>query len=273
MAILFVLFYLGSATTRGQAALPGQKFQEDTVLLQFRHLDSLSRAQLLTKADLDFIGRHLGQISSKDRLFKWCLTAPAMIDSLIGNGNYAKVVCNNVIYREEIKPAIQTGQATGQEPHWKSIEKNVHRKYGAAFDHDKLLQARIDWYKSRREAQLYAHYLAIQIDRQLTLHQIQPGWMGIWALNNQAWAVFQYDSIKKDLRMALRWSGQVISETDPPSAGYLDTKANLLYKLGKKGAALKLESQAAAMLPLNTDIISNYHKMQAGTATWPDKME
>lgn len=46
----------------------------------------------------------------------------------------------------------------------------------------------------------------------------------------------------------------------------IDTKANLLYKLGKTDEAIALEEQAVATLPGNKQILD---KMKQGLPTWP----
>ena len=54
----------------------------------------------------------------------------------------------------------------------------------------------------------------------------------------------------------------------PNEQDYLDTKANLLYKLGKKEEGLVLEEQAVALAPKDKDIQENYEKMKNGLPTW-----
>jgi hypothetical protein len=74
------------------------------------------------------------------------------------------------------------------------------------------------------------------------------------SMNDNAFLVFRYSNDKQDLEKALGWVDRAIKMTDRPIAAELDTKANLLYKLGNKIEGLKID---------------NYKKMKNGLPTWP----
>lgn len=61
-------------------------------------------------------------------------------------------------------------------------------------------------------------------------------------LNNLAWSYVNTMTDKADLSKALAWSARSL-ELDR-DANYLDTYANLLYKLGRKPEAIKIETEA-----------------------------
>jgi hypothetical protein len=104
-------------------------------------------------------------------------------------------------------------------------------------------------------------------------------------LNNNAWTLFTSCNDRTVLSRALKWSNLAIKlkGTDNGVDGYLDTKANLLYKLGKRKQAIKIEKKA---LQLNTafaqkqgkekgsffeEFSENIQKMEAGSPTWKVK--
>ena len=62
-------------------------------------------------------------------------------------------------------------------------------------------------------------------------------------LNNSAWDIFQYSSSTEDLEYALSLSERSMgSQKNNPT--FMDTYANLLYKVGRKQEALQWEEKA-----------------------------
>jgi len=65
-------------------------------------------------------------------------------------------------------------------------------------------------------------------------------------LNDYAWTVFTKCDDKKILQSALEWSKLTFDKETKKEPGYIDTYANILYKLGKKEEALAWERKAQA---------------------------
>jgi thioredoxin-related protein len=92
------------------------------------------------------------------------------------------------------------------------------------------------------------------------------------SLNEIAWQIFEKVSDKKVLKDALTWSKRSL-ELIPDNPAYLDTYANLLYKLGRKKEAIAKEKEALDYSKKgNTDESKGYEetlrKMNAGEKTW-----
>jgi thioredoxin-related protein len=86
-------------------------------------------------------------------------------------------------------------------------------------------------------------------------------------LNSLAWNVFEHCSDMTCVSQVLDWSKQLKDAKEP---AFLDTYANLLYKLGKKDAAIALEQKALDMSPGNdrSGYQSTLDKMKKGEKTW-----
>jgi thiol-disulfide isomerase/thioredoxin len=94
------------------------------------------------------------------------------------------------------------------------------------------------------------------------------------ALNNIAWTLFENVLDKKALQDALLWSKRS-RELSPDNSGYLDTYANLLYKLGRKEEAIESEKEALgydakANKQPNATMVEVLRKMIAGEKTWTE---
>ena len=104
-----------------------------------------------------------------------------------------------------------------------------------------------------------------------------------WNLNAAAWDVFLYCMNKSILKMALRWSNVsiLVAGTDNeinPIDQYIDTKANLLYKIGKIKEAIVTEEKAYEILNSNAEkkgikgsgksYLATLETMKRGKPTW-----
>jgi hypothetical protein len=90
--------------------------------------------------------------------------------------------------------------------------------------------------------------------------------MSIGDLNSIAWAVFQGCPDMTCVSDILNWS-KGLKTADP---AFMDTYANVLYKLGKKDEAIALETKAVSLTPdaEKGDLQSTLDKMKKGEKTW-----
>jgi len=88
-------------------------------------------------------------------------------------------------------------------------------------------------------------------------------------LNDIAWEVFLKISDVKGLQEALRWSKRSL-EIYPNNPLWMDTYANLLYKLGQKEEAIVMEQEALNYVTKerSEDLKKTLQKMKAGEKTW-----
>ena len=90
-------------------------------------------------------------------------------------------------------------------------------------------------------------------------------------LNDFAWNVFENCSKKEILEAALGWSKSSLTGEFENYSAYLDTYANLLYKLGRKDEAIKTEEKALVSDKENPDgYRETLEKMKKGEKTWKD---
>jgi tetratricopeptide (TPR) repeat protein len=93
--------------------------------------------------------------------------------------------------------------------------------------------------------------------------------MNIAATNNMVYStMFKHCNDRAILEQASKWI-KLVCEAQPGEQDYLDTYANVLYKLGKKKKAIELEEKAASMNTRNSkEIFDNLQKMKEGQPTW-----
>lgn len=236
------------------------------------YLDTLNEAAYLTRDNIDFIGAYPQLIKSDGRLFTLCFAKPVKVDAVLHSKDYAERVINQVIYLQEFTPKLSEAKASKKEPDWNALTEKVNKKFGNLYTADMLITAKINWYKEQKDGKNYTHYLTISTDNNLKKDGITNIIQASVGYNNVSWTIFQFDTDPKDLNTALVWEDAVSKFIGKPDANTMDTKANLLYKLGKKEEAIALETQAAQLKPKDKEIAEALKKMQANLPTWPDKM-
>lgn len=237
------------------------------------YLDKLDEKAFLTKENTDFMDSFFPDLlTSGSRLFRLCFDRPKIVDNDLHEKDYAENLVNDVIYQEKIVPPMNALWDKGPEPDWAAISSGISREFGKQYVEDNLLKAKIKWYKHCKNGKDYTHFLTIQTEKKFNLNGVTSIVEAVAGYNNAAWDVFQYDTNTVDLQHALTWSNACLKYVGSPDASRMDTKANLLYKLGRRQEAIAVELEAGQLSPDDKDIAASLQKMQAGEPTWPDKM-
>jgi thioredoxin-related protein len=244
----------------------------DSIAADYLHgyLDKLSNTGICTKPNLDFIAGFAKVLTSKDQVFKCIWEHPELADTAMHDKDFAKRVMNYMITKEEITPLTTLAKKEGKEPDWEMIGRNIQHKYGVAWVEENVVNAKIGWYRAEKDWKNYTKCLVRRMDL-IGLQNIPNDFWGRFSLNNSAWDIFLYSDNKEDLEKAMAWSEWVIQRD--PTGAHMDTKANLLYKLGKKEEALALEAKAVQATPKSQSanfksISANFEKMEHDEPTW-----
>lgn len=207
--------------------------------------------QPYTKEDILFMNNYM--VSSSSPAFDFFRNQPATVDSVLGPGAASGKI-SYVIYVEEIAPFIKDN------PGWDAIGKRVVSKYGLVGE-ELLARAKTIYFFNKKEWTSFIDAAVPYIDK-------FGSNIAAYDLNLFAWTLFEEVSDRSMLQVALAWSKKT---TQPPTgAPYLDTYANLLYKLGRKAEAIQAEEKAIALAePSNRAAFQAVlDKMKNGIPTW-----
>lgn len=214
------------------------------------YLEKLAIDSLLTQKNLQFAFYHSELIHSNDRLFKVIYKYPGKVDSLLGRGNAIRLI-NWLVTKEELTDRlVKDNKPVGKgDPDWGRLESLMLIKY-PKLDGSKLVNDFcITYYRYYNlNWQKWAHYKKIRIK------ESPPDYKSASAISLElndggAWDVFAHCNEKPILKIALDWINLAIKleEKRQPRASnesFLDTKANVLYKLGNVKEAIHVEQQA-----------------------------
>jgi len=191
---------------------------------------------------------------STDPYFAVFADHAAEVDNILGAGAANKFV-RNVYLREG------TGQAAGDksEPNWAAIQAKIAAKLPAQAD-ELTTRIKVNYYRRTKD---WTHF-----ETAIVAYMKQYGaQMSNAELNSLAWGVFQGCPDMTCVADILDWSVQLKQSNEP---GFMDTYANILYKLGRRDDAITLEQKAITLAAPGekADLQATLDKMQKNEKTW-----
>jgi len=241
------------------------------------HLLAQDDSELYAPAIIIFIASFLE--SSQNKAFRFFQTYHEKIDSAMNQKGYSWNILDPIIEREEINSAIyvngQPFQSNGVKPDWEKMYHKIKNKYDTGYAERTILWAKIKWLENKKEWAEYATNVIKRVEKYGPYVKIFPyssisSTKDLQAWNYCAWEIFDYSHNRKELEKVLEWSKKVIDNDPRHNGGYIDTYANLLYKLGKPSEALSYEEKAVSVASpaLVADLGKNLEKMKKGEPTW-----
>jgi thiol-disulfide isomerase/thioredoxin len=219
------------------------------------YLDKLSSEQLVADtANFDFINKFQNLITVNDDFFQLCYIQPDKIDQLVQAQGFAKELVDQAITRDMIAAKVIKGdKGITKYPDWEKIQKDIAKKYKEVDSRHLVLNYKIAYYQNQfLDWQLWAQYR----DEEIKAYPPKPPYgMSVYGNINGwggAWLAFMKCNDTIVLKKAIEWVDLALRLEGENSTAYLDTKANLFYKLGRKDEAITLEKKAA-ILQLKTD--------------------
>ncbi len=201
--------------------------------------------------------------NSTDKGFHIMLDNPAKVDSVLGKGT-ANGVTQNIILQEDIYPKLFPRRVNSpqelEEPSWDSLAASLQNKYPAqaaslsAYSKVVFYMQKQEWEKFGPAVVDYMKSYGDNVDEA--------------QLNQFAWTVFQNCADGTCLQNALDWSKRSFEKEQNPE--FMDTYANLLYRLGKTDDALAWEQKALGLVSdaEKQGYQQTMEKMKAGEKTW-----
>jgi len=233
-----------------------QKDQEHATLAFDEFLDRLPRPY--SKDDWTFIIAMTR--SSKDGSFELLRSQSKLIDSVVGD-NAAEKAVRNIIGREEVEPLLSAIHSPAE---WSTLERATSAKYGG-LGLEEVYGAEMLYYLEQEDWEKFATYYVLYYNSAVGRSK--------YSINDLSYVLFKHVTDAAALEVGLKAcrlsldSGGGGLESDPTA---MDTYANLLYKTGKYGEAIKWEEKAVKITEgHNLNIVEHLEKMEAGEPTWP----
>lgn len=221
------------------------------------YLDTLSIESLCKKDNIEFIAMFPDLINSSDGFFNLFYNNSTIVDNIMNREGFSKYFVECVIAKEEITNKLCISERTFiSRQTWNRIRLNIAKKYNERYAESLVIKAQQSFYKRIGNWKKYSKTVDIIIKKYpptiegKNLSKMLDGFAFIghdaWGLNYVAWDAFLYCENKNVLSKALMWTKISINLEKKESLlfQYYDTKANLLYKIGKVKQAIFWETKA-----------------------------
>lgn len=219
-------------------------------------LTKMSTDQLFTKENIELLISAAKVIDSK--AFNLIKDNPAKFDAVS-----EEVKANEFLSRLLISQAVNSKIQVNDTVDFAAIEKELAQKYPTV---------RTEKISLQMQPQYYAYTQNYPALRDSFNQYIKAYGESITAmeLNNMAWSIFENCSDPACLKAAAEWS-KLSLEKQKDTPMFLDTFANLLYRLGDKETAIKTQEKAISLLTAQDkkeDYVATLQKMKNGENTW-----
>lgn len=229
-------------------------------------ITGLSHEALFVKGNIELLQQFTR--SSRELGFNLFFNYPDSINRVMNDDSYAQRIVHSVIFKEVVMPEFEKAGLGNLTPDWNALYSSINKRYGEYYAQRALTGARLGWARKKKAWAEYATYFVEFVQKYVSKDDAITAKSGedvVW--NSYAWEIFQHSDKKSELRAALEWSNQAVRMN--PIAAFMDTYANILYKLDYLGVALAWEELAVKQNPSDKDIQANLEKMKQRQPTWP----
>lgn len=249
------------------------------------YLDKQPKRKLYTKENIEFLTAH--GISSKSPTFRLFYPDGRKADIVMKIKGFSESIVDKVIMREITEPilgfktggmGLMLGKTDSSEANWEAIYDSIATKYNTAYAQRNLLNAKLLWYSRKKNAQKLDETLRLALETYGIDSINSESGRSFLAINGHMWRIFKSSHNPKQLNYAAHWMKKVVESSSQQSyhAIFIDTYANLLYKLGKKEEAISWEEKSIEILKEKgyASYLKQYEtvlaKMKAGQPTWSE---
>ena len=219
--------------TLKQLAVSAEAAYDEENSAKFASAYMATQKDLYTKENLEFVSKYTR--SSQSKGFELMLKDPEKVDAVLGKGKSNEIL-SAVVLEENIYPGLRKPNANID-----SLIAATQAKYPTV-DISKttelikiqVFHAEKKWDKFQPALLSYMKKYGAEVRADM--------------LNFFAWAVFENCKDTDCITEALSWSKRSVDETQTKEPAYLDTYANLLYKLGKKDQAIAMQQKAVDLV-------------------------
>lgn len=238
----------------------------------------LTVEKLYTKENITFIASTLE--ISKQPLFYMFYPDQTKVDNVMKKEGYARNVVDRIIIKEKVNPFLRSLKGKS-EPDWDLLYNIIVKDYNGGYADRLVLETQMKWHYVYGNILKYATVLNDKMEKygSDTTNREED-----FTLSNMAFIILNNIKDSTELKKIIGWMAGIVRRGEKATGLYtqyfplyIDTYANLLYKVGEKLAALKWQEIAVARgIELAIDkadiknMKENLEKMKKGEATWPE---
>ncbi len=259
-----------------QAYRASDKELGDSIVSDFLHnyLDTLAEPRKQIQEIFRFIENYAGFLKTTDKIFEFLTNDSEFINQAKKLPEYSHMVIDAVIYHEIMAPYIASADSITR-PNWDSLYNDITIRFGESAARQAVFNGKTSWFESHKQWDFYTEALTQQIR---SFKRGDSRLVDCHFINSFCWEIFLHSHNKSQLKFALASINKVVPLTPESSiTSILDTRANILYKLGNRKKALAEEKKvillnrqfaAAKKRKEGTLFAGTYEKMLHRIPTW-----
>jgi thioredoxin-related protein len=255
----------------------------------FAYLHALPKDKLYSKENIEFIASTISRRSHV--VFNMFYPDGSAVDKVMEKKGYAQRVVDDVIMKEKVAAIFNAAIEAIREPDWNMIHNSIAKDYDEDYATRSILDAKILWFGNVQSDPVK---LAICLNDKIEKYGSDTTSRGEdFKLNNAAFLIWEAIGAKvkpneneaKQLTRVSKWMEGVVRRGATATGErleqwplYIDTYANLLYKIGRTAEAINWEELAILKCGEIGDYGNNVEeykdrlaKMKNGEPTWPIK--
>jgi thioredoxin-related protein len=222
----------------------------------------------LTPEIKDFFIAFSPLFNLNDGIVQYMVREPLKIDSLFKESGFSRRAVEFYITKDLINPILKpNGKYSQQEP---DLEFKVQYLYEQRFSKNAILNAKLSYYSAKEDWENIVKYNIEKIENR----GIDTVGISKSMLNNMIYdVIFQHSNDTASLNKGLSFMS-VLLKNKPDADSWIDTYANLLYKIGRKEEALVHEEKALQIARSKNDnervklYQETVEKMRSSQPTW-----
>jgi tetratricopeptide (TPR) repeat protein len=194
------------------------------------------------------------------------------MDSIFNRENFSTRWADFFIGKEMIEPQVmplRDGIRPGK-PEWAKMRSRIEKRFDARTAKRVILNQQIFYYHKKKDYESAIRYEIEKIEN----YGLDTAGFGKSTLNGlMFYIVFQHCNNPEYLKKGIGYMTTIIA-TNPTNEAWIDTYANLLYKVGDKEKAIQQQQLALAIAKAKNvetyikEFTQNLRKMEAGEPTW-----
>jgi thioredoxin-related protein len=193
-----------------------------------------TQSDLFTRDNLDFVSRFIKKSESKG--FQLLMSNREKVDAVLGKGKSNEIL-SSVIIKESINPAFENSSINID-----SLVAATQAKYPTVDIAKRTDMVKVLFFQVNKNWDRFQPAIRAYMDKYG--NELIPN-----ALNYFARTVLENCKDPDCIAAAMAWSKRSVDNTQGKEPAYLDTYANLLYKLGKKQEAIAMQQKAVELVP------------------------
>lgn len=243
---------------RTSLKLGEQKFAKTLLDEHTNYVSGLGPKERYTKENIELWASFL--LNQEGKRFEFFYKDADIINRVMGQKDYAERVVDRTIQSTVVRPFFeslpkgkemyenlpvtlgQQAKTDYDEPDWNKLYGKIQKKFNSKYAKRNLIVAKTFWYQKKNNFSAWLKYYP---------KSLEISGIDAW-INDNAWKIFLKVNDKNTLNEIIPWMKKALVQY-PKAFTFVDTYANLLYKVGRTKEAIRFEEKAINMAISESD--------------------